>query len=140
MCQRGLITAVYCNKPRQLLTSAMAYNEQLGGLIRLSLEERKVSFYEKKMFGGLAFMVDDKMCLGVIKDELMARVGPQAFAEVLEQPGAKEMNFTGRPMKGYVFVEPEGWDRDEQIDYWVEKCLAFNPEAQRSKKRKKKIT
>ena len=112
----------------------MAYNEFLADRIRQSLHDRNIAFEEKKMMGGLCFMVDDKMCLGVVKDLLMARVGPVAYDEALDQPGAREMNFTGKPMKGFVFVEEDGIDMDEDLDHWIELCLDYNPLAKSSKK------
>lgn len=116
----------------------MAYNELLADRIRRILEEKKTAFEEKKMMGGLCFMVDDKMCLGIVKDELMARIGAEKYEEGLSKEGCKEMNFTGRPMKGYVFVEPEAIDMDKDLAYWVQLCLDFNPLAKSSKKKKKK--
>ena len=83
-------------------------------------------------------MIDDKMCVGIVKDELMARIGPDKYEEALEKEGCKEMNFTGRPMKGYVFIEPEAMDMDKDLEYWVQLCLDFNPLAKSSKKKKKK--
>ena len=79
-------------------------------------------------------MVDDKMCVGVVKDKLMARIDPEIYDEALTRPGCREMDFTGRKMKGFVFVEPEGTDLDEDLDRWVEMCLDFNPRAKSSKK------
>ena len=80
-------------------------------------------------------MVDGKMCVGVIKDNLMARVGPEAYDAALTRKACREMDFTKRPMKGYVFVEPEGWDMDADLEYWIDLCLAFNPFAKSSKKK-----
>lgn len=113
----------------------MAYNEYLADKIRQALKERKVPFEEKKMMGGLCVMVDNKMCIGVIKEDLMARIGPHVQDEFLEKPGARDMDFTKRPMKGYAFVSSEGWDNDEQLDEWVDQCLIFNIEAKSSKKK-----
>ena len=93
---------------------------------------------DKKMMGGIAFMVDNKMCVGVVKNEMMARVGPDAEEEALSNPLARPMDFTGRPMKGYLFVTPEGVDTDEQLSNWIDLCLAFNPHAKASKKKPKK--
>jgi len=86
--------------------------------------------------GGLAFMVDEKMCVGVVGENLMARIDPEAVNEALTKKGCKPMDFTGRPMKGFVFVEPEGIDLDEDLDYWIELALEFNPRAKASKKKK----
>ncbi len=116
----------------------MSYSELLADRIRQVLQEKKTTFVEKKMMGGLCFMVNDKMCVGIIKDELMSRIGPDAYPEALEMVGAKEMNFTGRPMKGYVFVEPDGTDMYEDLSYWIQLALDFNPQAKSSKKKKKK--
>jgi TfoX/Sxy family transcriptional regulator of competence genes len=113
----------------------MAYDEFLADRIRDALKSKKVSFEERKMMGGLCYMVDDKMCIGVVKEKLMARIDPEVYEEALSKPGCHEMDFTGRPMKGFVFVEPLGIDRDEDLDYWVEMCLDFNPRAQSSKKK-----
>jgi len=118
----------------------MAYNELLGDRIRQVLQQKQVSFEEKHMFGGLCFMVDHKMCLGIVKEELMARIGPDAFEEALKQKGVRDMDFAGRPMKGYVFVEPEAMDMDAQLEHWVQLCLDFNPLAKASKKKKKKVS
>ncbi len=116
----------------------MAYDENFADRIRYILQEKEADFYEKKMFGGLCFMVDDKMCVGIIKEELMARIGTNAYAEALQKQGAKEMNFTGRAMKGYVFVEEYGLESNDDLAYWLQLALDFNPLAKASKKRKKK--
>lgn len=116
----------------------MAYDDHLTSRINRILAEKRVNFYEKKMFGGVAFMVEEKMCLGVIKDELMARVGPEQFAAALEKPHARPMDFTNRPMEGYVYASPEGVDTDADLEYWVDLCLAYNPLAKAAKKKSKK--
>lgn len=115
----------------------MAYNELLADRLRLILTDKGVDFLEKKMMGGLCFMVDDKMCMGVVKEEMMARIGPDAQENALEKSGIRAMDFTGRPMRGYVFVEPEGLDIDDDLANWVQACLDFNPLAKSSKKKKK---
>lgn len=113
----------------------MAYDEYLSDRIRNILKEKQIFFVEKKMMGGLCFMVDDKMCIGIVKNNLMARVGPDAYAEALQKESCKEMDFTGRPMKGYVFVEPDGIDTEEELEYYINLCLSFNPLAKSSKKK-----
>ena len=82
-------------------------------------------------------MVDDKMCIGIVKNELMARIDPDFYHVALAKKGCKEMNFTGRPMKGFVFVEPDGIDMDKDLEFWVNLCLDYNPKATSSKKKKK---
>lgn len=113
----------------------MAYDEYLADRIRIILK-RKTGFEEKKMMGGLCFMVDDKMCVGVVNDNLMARVDPSKYESLLKQKGAKEMDFTGKPMKGFIFIHPEGIDMENDLEFWIEECLEFNPRAKSSKKRK----
>lgn len=115
----------------------MAYSEWLADRIRLVLADKGVDYLEKKMMGGLCFMVDDKMCFGVVKEDLMARIGPEAQDQALEKPGCRAMDFTGRPMKGYVFVEPSALDMDSDLADWIQLCLDFNPLAKSSKKKKK---
>ncbi len=114
----------------------MAYDEYLADRIRSILDDRNVNYHDKKMMGGLTFMVDDKMCVGIVKENLMARIGPDKYEEALEKEGCMEMKFTGRPMKGYVFVEPHAIDLEEDLAYWVQLCLDFNPIAKSSKKKK----
>ena len=116
----------------------MAYNELLGERIEQILKDKKVSYYTKKMFGGLCVMVDEKMCVGVVKEELMARVGTAAYEECLQKEHCKEMDFTGRAMKGYVYVAADGVDMDDDLEYWVQKALDFNPFAKASKKKVRK--
>ena len=88
--------------------------------------------------GGLLFMVDDKMYVGVNRDEIMARINPNIYEESLKKPGCKEMNFTGRPMKGFVFLTDDAIDLDADLNYWLQLALDFNPLAKASKKKKQK--
>lgn len=115
----------------------MAFNEYLAERVRNSLKENKTGFDEKKMFGGMAFMVDDKMCIGIINNDLMVRIDPEKQNEYLKDKGCRIMDFTKRPMKGYLYVDPEGVDMDEDLDKWVKRCLEFNPKAKASKKKKR---
>jgi TfoX/Sxy family transcriptional regulator of competence genes len=114
----------------------MAYNEHLAERISILLKEKHIVFEEKKMMGGLCYMVEDKMCLGVVKNNLMARVDPSIYEEMLQKDGAGVMDFTGRPMKGYLFIRPEGTDLEKDLEYWVSLCLEFNPRAKSSKGKK----
>lgn len=113
----------------------MAYNELLADRIRGTLSDNNTSFLEKKMFGGICFMVDDKMCVGIIKDELMVRIDPENENDFLRENDCRPMDFTKRPMKGYLYVSPEAIDLDEDLNKWVKRCLDFNPKAKSSKKK-----
>ena len=117
------------------LNLTMAYDQYLADRIRVQLKDKSVAFEEKEMMGGLTFMVDNKMCVGIVKNDLMARVGPEANEKALEKDHARPMDFTGRPMKGYIFVSPEGVDADTELSFWIDLCLEYNPKAKASKKR-----
>ncbi len=116
----------------------MAYDEWLADRIRQFFKEDKIHFEEKKMMGGLCFMVNEKMCVGAHEDRLMVRVDQEKIPHYLDQVGARPMDFTGRPMKSFLFIEGEGIDSESQLQYWLNEALAFNPKAKKSKKRKKK--
>lgn len=118
----------------------MAYNEHLGDRVHTILQNKKVEYIAKKMMGGLCFMVDDKMCCGVVRNDLMARIGTDTYSLALEKSGVSEMNFTGRSMKGFVYVTPEATDMEDDLEYWIQLCLDFNPLAKSSKKKKKKVS
>jgi TfoX/Sxy family transcriptional regulator of competence genes len=90
------------------------------------------------MMGGLTFMVNGKMCVGILKEDLMARIDPEVHEDALKRKGCREMDFTGRPMKGFVFVGPEGTSTGRDLGSLVRLALAFNKEARRSKRRKRK--
>ena len=80
---------------------------------------------EKKMFGGLCILVNGNMCCGIIEEMLMARVGPDQHFQCLELPHAREMDFTGKPLKGMVYVDPRGIAEDEDLREWVRSCMDF---------------
>jgi len=113
----------------------MAYNEKLADRVREALvKQPKVE--EKKMMGGLTFMVNKKMCVGIIDDDLMCRIDPDIYENALKKRGCREMDFTGRPMKGYVFVSEEGMKSKKDFDHWIGLSLEFNKKAKAAKKRK----
>jgi TfoX/Sxy family transcriptional regulator of competence genes len=117
----------------------MSYNEKLSDRIREALSEiKKIKVEEKYMFGGVCYMVNGKMCIGIVKDELMCRIGPDIYEEALEKNGCREMVFTGRPMKGYVFVSDVGMKTKKDFEYWVNLSLDFNKKAKATKKKKNK--
>jgi len=102
----------------------MAFDEGLAERVRDALrEQREIS--ERRMFGGLAFMYRGHMFVGILGDTLMARVGPDQYADALRRSGARKMDFTGKPMKGYVFVSPDAIDTDSTLERWIAQCLAF---------------
>jgi len=102
----------------------MAFDEGLAERLREVLAAR-ADVSEKKMFGGLAFMYRDYMVVGILGESLMARVGPEAYEAALGRPHAREMDFTHKPMKGYVLVDPEGYAEDDDLVSWVDDCVAF---------------
>jgi TfoX/Sxy family transcriptional regulator of competence genes len=113
----------------------MAFDEKLNDRIRESLSQVP-NVEEKYMFGGSCYMVDGKMCVGVVKDEMMCRIDHDIYEKALEKPGCREMVFTGKPMKGYVFVSQEGLKSKKEFDYWISLCLDFNKKAKASKKKR----
>lgn len=117
--------------------SYMAYNEKLVNRIREALAGVP-DLEEKRMFGGVCFMVNGKMCAGVATEELMCRIDPALYETCLEKKGCREMTFTGKPMKGYVFVSEEGLKTKNELNYWLDLCLEFNKSAKASKKKIKK--
>ena len=122
----------------------MPYDDFLADRIRQQLKEKHTHFDELKMMGGLLFKVDNKMLCGIHIDKkfgnslLMARIGEAVYETELEKPECLPMDFTGRPMKGYIFVTPDGFDLDDDLSYWIDLCLDFNPLAKASKSKKKK--
>ncbi len=100
----------------------MAFDEALGGRIR-GLVGGTSGIEERKMFGGLAFMYRGHMAFGIIKNDLMVRVGPQGDAEALARPHVRPMDFTGKPMKGMVYVSPEGVSTDDDLKRWIDVAL-----------------
>jgi TfoX/Sxy family transcriptional regulator of competence genes len=115
----------------------MAFDEHLATRIRQFFKDQGVGFIEKRMMGGLCFMVVGKMCVGVEKDRLMVRIDPEDYENALGRKGCVPMDFTGRPMRGFVFVEPQGLTSKRDLISWVNMALKYNPRAQSSKKKKK---
>lgn len=109
----------------------MAFSEHLAERIRLRLSKENLTD-EKKMMGGLIFMVNHKMCIGIDIDKktgfdrLMVRVGKANHSKLVFKKGSKEMDFTGRTMRGFLFVAPDGFDSEDDLDFWIMKALEFN--------------
>ena len=114
----------------------MAFNEKVADRTREIIALTHKKLVEKKMFGGLCFMVNDKMCVGVEKERLMVRIDPAIYEEVIEKEGCKPMDFTGKIMKGYVFVDIEALNTKKKLEYWIRLALDFNKRAKASMKRK----
>ncbi|HEY0741929.1 MAG TPA: TfoX/Sxy family protein [Chryseosolibacter sp.] len=114
----------------------MPYNERLAERIRERLfDVPKVR--ETQMMGGLAFMVNNKMCVGIFKDQLLCRIDPAQRDELLERKGCGVMDFTGKAMKGFVLVDGSGTKSVKDFEFWMTLCLEYNKIAKRAKKRKK---
>ncbi|MEZ5308574.1 MAG: TfoX/Sxy family protein [Pyrinomonadaceae bacterium] len=119
----------------------MSFNEKQATRIRNYFEKQGVEFTEKRMFGGLCFLVDEKMCCGTHTDKatgddlLLCRIGEEAYGAALEKQGCIPMEFTGRAMKGFVFVESQAIVDSRELGKWLKLCLDFNPLAKKSKKR-----
>ena len=113
----------------------MAYNQKLADMTRdiISLTQKKIE--EKSMFGGLCFMVNGKMCVGVEKDRLMVRLDPSRYEEVMEKEGCRPMDFTGKVMKGFVFVDIGVLNTKKKLEYWIKLALEYNKIAKPSKKK-----
>jgi len=112
----------------------MAYNQKLADRLRERLVDVP-NIEEKEMFGGLVFMINDKMCIGIIKDDLMCRIDPGIHETVVEKLGCRTMDFTKRPMKGYVLVEEVGVKTQNDLDSWISLALEFNKKTKSSKKK-----
>lgn len=102
----------------------MAYDEALADRVREALDGR-VEASERKMFGGLALMVDGHMCCGVIGEDLVVRLGEEGGDAALDEPHTRPMDFTGRPLTGFIYVAPPGVRTDTDLRSWVDRALAF---------------
>ena len=116
----------------------MPYSEKLAARIRAIIALTHKNVEEKKMFSGLCFMVNDKMCIGVHTDKIMVRFDPALNDEIMEKEGCSPMNFTTKVMKGFVFVGEEALTTKKKLEYWVKLALDYNKFAKSSKKAKKK--
>src|SRR5688500_19097980 len=115
----------------------MAYNEKLADRVREIISLAYSNVEEKAMFGGLCFMVNDKMCVGVEKERLMIRFDPLRTAEVMEKEGCRPMDFTNKVMKGFAFVDIDVLNTKKKLTWWVQLALEYNKIAKSSKKKKK---
>lgn len=102
----------------------MSFDENLASRVR-KLLARHHSVNERKMFGGLCFMVNGHMCCGVIKQNLVIRIGPENYDEALSKPHVRKMDFTGRALKGFIYVDADGYQSDESLKNWIKTGLKF---------------
>lgn len=118
----------------------MPYTEHTIQRIREILQQKEAGFYEKAMFGGICFMVDDKMlCACKIEkstgnDRLMCRLSPEEAEKALKEDSVTPMDFTGKTMKGYVYIEADAFASARDLNHWIQLCLDFNPFAKASKR------
>ena len=115
----------------------MAHNEKLADRTREIIAQIHANVEEKKMFGGLCFMVNDKMCVSVKQDNIMVRFDPEKFDEITEKEGFTHMEHNGKIMKGFGFVSQEMLTPKKQLQSWVKLSLDYNESAPASKKKKK---
>ena len=119
----------------------MAYNENTVQRVREIFAGKGIDSAEKKMFSGVCFMVDGKMCCGTHTDKksgedlLMCRIGEQAYEKAFEDNNVIPMEFTGKPMKGYIYVNEAGFRNTASLNHWLQLCLDYNPLAKASKKK-----
>ena len=114
----------------------MAYSEDIANRVRQRFADLP-NIEEKEMMGGLTIMYNQKMCVGIIKDELMCRIDPALHEECVEKNGCRTMDFTKRPMKGYVMIDESGMKSQSDFDYWIDLAIDFNKRAKSSKKKVK---
>ena len=115
----------------------MAYDEKLADRLRKLLAKR-TGFSEKKMFGGLCFLLKGKMVCGVLKDDLVARLGPEKYKRALDRRHVRPMDFTGRPITGFVFVGPGGCRTEKSLHSWMTDAIKYVSSLPQNSKRKKK--
>jgi len=113
----------------------VAYNEKLADRVREIIAVTHKNVEEKAMFGGLCFMVNDKMCVGIEKERMMVRLDPEKYEDVINKEGVKPMDFTGKVMKGYVFVDADALNTKKKLEYWMNLALEYNKIAKLSKKK-----
>ena len=103
----------------------MVYDEKVALRIRNVMAKQKGSD-ERKMFGGLSFFVNGKMCIGILKNDLVVRIDPKDSDKLLKMPHVRPMDFTGKPMKGFVYVAPKGYNTDKMLSFWIKNGIEFS--------------
>jgi TfoX/Sxy family transcriptional regulator of competence genes len=115
----------------------MAYNESLAQRLKALIEtDRKLQ--EKKMFGGIAFLLNGNMCCGVHGDEVILRVDPEKYEMLLSRPNVREFDMTGRPIKGWLMLERAGWSKSKALGFWIEEAVGYAAGLKRKKRSPKR--
>lgn len=123
----------------------MAYDEYLADRVRQALSAKGVKAEAKRLMGGLCFVLDEKMCLGISINKktgqsgLIARIGEKAVQESLQNSYCHVFKPAGRPMKDFIFIEDSGLDKEDELDHWIQLAISFNPDTKRSKQSKNKL-
>lgn len=117
----------------------MAYNEKLAHRVREIIAAVEINIEEKKMFGGLCFMVNGKMCVGIKEKSIMVRINPDKFDDALEMEGCKPMIHGGKTMKGFLFVDEMVLNTKKKLEYWIRLTLDFNKIVKAGKKKKIRV-
>lgn len=115
----------------------MAYDQLLARRISSAFRSLGILTGEKKMFGGICYLVDDKMCVGIVKDELMIRVSEAQGLRLLKQPHVRQMDFTGKPMKGFLYVGQAAFRSEKDLCDWIGMCHSYILTVPAKKKKKK---
>ena len=116
----------------------MAYDQRLAERIRERLSNLP-NINEKEMMGGLSFLYNGKMCVGIIKDEMMCRIDPTEHEAAVERHGCRVMDFTKKPMKGWVMIEESGMKSKKDLDQWIELALAYHQKAKKARRKNKDV-
>lgn len=103
----------------------MAYDEGIAQRLREAYQVLPDIILEKRMFGGIVFMVNGYMSCGVNQDRLMVRVGPESYQYLLKHPYAREMDFTGKPLKGFLYIDSDGFESDKDLLFWIQKSFDY---------------
>ncbi|MEO9852301.1 MAG: TfoX/Sxy family protein [Reichenbachiella sp.] len=117
----------------------MAYDEYLADRVRQTLSANGVNAEAKRLMGGLCFVLNDKMCVGISQNKktgqpgIIARIGEEKVQEALQKPYCHVFSPAGRPMKDFIFIEDTGLDSEDELAFWVRQAIDFNPLAKRSK-------
>lgn len=116
----------------------MAYDLGLAERMRIALSRRRAKFEERKMFGGLCFMVNERMCCGIVKTDMVLKLTPEMAEEALKKPHTRPMDFTGKPMRSMIYVDAVGSDKDERLEDWIDLALGVDAQPGKSSKKARK--